>query len=128
MGLVTATGTAAEAVPPATLREAVDTILILLAPFVPHVASELWEVAGHRDRVTAVPWPSPDAAALQQRTVELPVQINGKLRARLTVPADAGADEVLAAALADPRVRAVLAGRQVRKHVLVPGRMVRLVL
>ncbi len=128
MELVTATGTAAETAHPATLREAIDTILLLLAPFVPHVASELWEVAGHRDRVTAVSWPSPDPAALVQATLELPVQINGKLRARVTVPADATAADVLAAALADARVQAQLAGRPVRKHVLVPGRLVSLVI
>jgi leucyl-tRNA synthetase len=127
MELVTATGTAAETAHPATLREAIDTILLLLAPFVPHVASELWEVAGHHDAVTAAPWPSPEPAALVQATVELPVQINGRVRARVTVPAGATPDDVLAAALADARVQAQLAGRPVRKHVLVPGRMVSLV-
>jgi len=127
MELVTATAAAADGGHPATLREAVDTILLLLAPFVPHVASELWERSGHDDRVTEAAWPTADAAALARATVELPVQVNGKVRGRVTVPVDATADDVLAAALADERVRAQLGGRPVRKHVLVPGRMVSLV-
>jgi leucyl-tRNA synthetase len=127
MELVTATAAAADTGHPATLREAVDTILLLLAPFVPHVASELWERSGHDDRVTEASWPTADAAALARATVELPVQVNGKVRGRVTVPVDATADDVLAAALADERVRAQLGGRPVRKHVLVPGRMVSLV-
>jgi leucyl-tRNA synthetase len=117
----------AETAHPATLREAVDTVLMLLAPFVPHVASELWEVSGHDDRVTAVPWPTVDAGALVETRVELPVQINGKVRARVTVAADATATDVLAAVLADARVQAQLAGRPVRKQVVVPGRMISLV-
>ncbi len=127
MELVTATMAAGESAHPTTLREAVDTILLLLAPFVPHIASALWEVAGHRDAVTAAPWPRTDVTALVQAAIELPVQINGKVRARVSVPADATADDVLAAALADARVQAQLAGRPVRKQVLVPGRMVSLV-
>ena len=66
-------------------------------------------------------------AALARATVELPVQINGKLRARVTLPVDASSDDVLEAALADPRVQAQLGGRSVRKHVFVPGRMLSLV-
>jgi leucyl-tRNA synthetase len=77
--------------------------------------------------VTAASWPQADRAALVQDAVELPVQINGKVRARVTVPAGATADDVIAAALADARVQAQLAGRPVRKQVLVPGRMVSLV-
>jgi leucyl-tRNA synthetase len=128
MELVSATIAAAETGHPATLREAIDAILLLLAPFVPHIASELWHVSGHAERLTDAPWPAADSAALAQSTVELPVQINGKVRARVTVPADASADDVLALALADERVRAQLAGRAVRKQVVVPGRMVSLVL
>jgi leucyl-tRNA synthetase len=127
MELVTATAAAAETADPATLREAVDTILLLLAPFVPHVASEVWEVSGHDDRVTEAAWPAADPAALVRTTIELPVQVNGKVRARVTVSVDATADDVLAAALADERVRAQLGDKPVRKHVLVPGRMVSLV-
>ncbi len=127
MELVTATLAAADRVHPATLREAIDTLLLLLAPFVPHVASELWEAAGHTERLTDAAWPLADPAALVRSNVEVAVQVNGKVRARLTVPADADAAAVLAAALGDERVQAHVGGRPLRKHVVVPGRMVSLV-
>ena len=119
MELVTATSAAGERAHPSTLREAVETSLLLLAPFVPHVTSELWEVIGRDDHVTEAAWPVADAAALTRATVELPVQVNGKVRARVTVAVDATADDVLAAAPADERVRAQLGGRPVPR--LVPG-------
>jgi leucyl-tRNA synthetase len=127
MELVSATIAAADTAHPASLREAVDTTLVLLAAFVPHVASELWEAVGHPGGIADAPWPVADDAALVSATVELPVQINGKVRARVTVAADAAEDAVLAVAMADERVQAQLAGRPVRKRVVVPGRMVSLV-
>ncbi len=127
MELVTATALVAETAHPATLRETVDAILLLLAPFVPHVASELWEATGHADGLADAAWPRADSAALVRATIELPVQINGKVRARLSLPADSSTEDVLAAALADARVQEQLGGRTVRKHVFVPGRMLSLV-
>jgi leucyl-tRNA synthetase len=109
------------------LREAVDAILRLLAPFVPHLASELWEIAGHRTALDTEAWPVADPAALARETIELPVQVNGKVRARIVVGADATEDEVVAAALADSRVQGHLSGRPLRKRVVVPGRLVSLV-
>jgi leucyl-tRNA synthetase len=128
MELVGDIADAAETGSPPVLREAVDATLRLLAPFVPHVASELWEVVGHADALDRAGWPALDAAALRRDELEIPVQVNGKLRARIVVPADAPADAVLAAALADERVRAHVADRPLRKHVLVPGRMLNLVI
>jgi leucyl-tRNA synthetase len=116
-----------EAGDPAVLREAVDTTLRLLAPFVPHIANELWEATGHPRVLDHEPWPVADGAALVEQVVELPVQVNGKIRGRVQVPADAGEDAILAAALADAQVQAHLGGRAVRRHVVVPGRMVSLV-
>jgi leucyl-tRNA synthetase len=112
---------------PAVVREAIDTTLRLLAPFVPHIASELWEASGHTASLDAERWPAADEAALVREVIEVPVQVNGRLRGRVTVPADAGEAEVVAAALADPQVQAHLGGRPVRKQVVVPGRMVNLV-
>jgi len=128
MELVSAAVPVTETAHPATLRETIDTVLLLLAPFVPHIASELWEASGHADDLAIAAWPSADPAALARATVELPVQINGKVRARVTLPVDASSDDVLQAALADPRVQAQLGGRSVRKHVFVPGRMLSLVI
>jgi leucyl-tRNA synthetase len=117
----------AASVAPAVLREAVDETLRLLAPFVPHLASELWEATGHTTALDAEPWPSADPAALVRDLVELPVQVNGKVRGRIHVPPDASAADVVAAALADPGVQTHVAGRPLRKQVVVPGRLVSLV-
>src|SRR4029077_18304277 len=117
----------AESAGAATLREAVDGTLRLLAPFVPHVANELWEVAGHRNVLAAERCPTADPAALVREVVELPVQVNGKLRGRIQVAVDAAEADVLAAALADPQVAAHVGGRPLRKHVVVAGRLVSLV-
>ena len=127
MELVTGVAAAADSASPAVLREAVDATLVLLAPFVPHLASELWEASGHADDVDAAGWPIADPAALVLDTVEMPVQVNGKVRARIIVRADADERELLAAALADPRVQTHVAGRALRKQVVVPGRLVSLV-
>ena len=82
---------------------------------------------GHAEGLADAPWPVADESALVSATIELPVQINGKVRARVTVPADAPEETVLAVALGDERVQAQVAGRPLRKRVVVPGRMVSLV-
>jgi leucyl-tRNA synthetase len=127
MELVNALGEVSATADPTALREAIDTTLLLLAPFVPHIASELWEASGHARSLDDEAWPSADPAALVSEVIELPVQVNGRLRGRITVPAGAREEEVVAAALADPQVRGHLGGRQMLKRVVVPGRMVNLV-
>jgi len=127
MELVNALADAAASASPAVLREAVDTTLVLLAPFVPHIASELWEAAGHARPLDAEPWPAADARALARELVEVPVQVSGRLRGRVTVAADATEEQVLAAALADPQIQAHVGARPVRKVVFVPGRMLNLI-
>src|SRR5438874_1676615 len=127
MELVNALGDASGQTSPAVLREAIDATLLLLAPFVPHIASELWEAAGHARALDAERWPAADPGALARELIELPVQVNGKLRGRVTLPADAGEAQTVAAALADPHIQAHVAGRPVRKVVFVPGRMLNLI-
>jgi leucyl-tRNA synthetase len=118
---------AAEQASAPLLREAVDVLLLLLAPLVPHFAAELWEASGHATALDAVAWPAADARALVRDLIELPVQINGKLRGRITVAADAPEHEIVAAALGDAQVQSHVAGRPVRRQVVVPGRLVSLV-
>jgi leucyl-tRNA synthetase len=127
MELVNGIASRAESASGPVLREAVDTTLRLLAPFVPHIAHELWEVAGHRGPLDAERWPEADPTATVRDTIELPVQVNGKVRGRITVPADATENDVVAAALAEPQVQAHVAGKAIRKQVVVPGRLVSLV-
>ncbi len=105
----------------------VDDVVVLLAPMAPHLAEELWSRLGHTSLVCSQPYPVADPALLVDSTVEIPVQVNGKVRTRLSVAAGADPATLEAAALADPRVVAVLGGSAPRQVVVVPGRMVNIV-
>jgi leucyl-tRNA synthetase len=109
------------------VREAVLTTLVLLAPFVPHVASEIWEAIGGTPDLDQVRWPAAEKEALVEEEIEIVVQVNGKVRGRLTVAPDASEQELIERALAEERVRAQLAGKPVRKTLVVPGRLVNIV-
>ena len=111
----------------ALLREAVETLLVLLAPFCPHIAEELWSQLGHRESVFQQRWPQADPAALQRDEVTVVVQVDGKVRSRLTVDANASAADVERQALADARVQPWLNARQVDRVVVVPNRLVNIV-
>jgi leucyl-tRNA synthetase len=108
-------------------REVVEPMVLMLAPLTPHVAEELWARLGHAETIAYEPFPVADAAQLVDDEVEIPVQINGKVRGRVRVPA--GADEITheAAARADEKVAAALDAAEVVKVVVVPGRMVNFV-
>jgi leucyl-tRNA synthetase len=109
-------------------RAVLEPFVTILAPFAPHLAEELWEVLGRPAPVSLAAWPAVDERWLRDDVVEVPVQVNGKLRGRVTVPADADTAALEAAAAADPRVAELLAGKQVVKVVAVPGRMVNFVI
>jgi leucyl-tRNA synthetase len=111
----------------ALLREAVETLLVLLGPFCPHIAEELWSQLGHRESVFRQGWPQVDPTALRRDEVTVVVQVDGKVRSRLTVDADAPDAEVERQALADARVRPWLTSRQVERIVIVPNRLVNIV-
>ncbi|MFU8856302.1 MAG: leucine--tRNA ligase [Deferrisomatales bacterium] len=111
----------------AVCREAVDALLRLLAPMVPHVAEELWEALGHRTPLADTPWPAWDEAALRKEALLIVVQVSGKVRGRVEVPVDAPEDAVREAALADENVARHLEGRTLVKAVYVPGRLLNLV-
>ncbi|MBY5457581.1 leucine--tRNA ligase [Rhizobium beringeri] len=107
-------------------REVVETFVLLLAPFAPHIAEELWSKLGHGETLTWVSWPTFDPAMIEMETREYVVQINGKVRHRFEAAADLG-EALLAAARSEPAVMALLDGRMVVKEVLVPGRLVNFV-
>jgi leucyl-tRNA synthetase len=108
-------------------RAVVEPLVLMMAPLVPHIAEELWSRLGHSSSLTFEPFPEADPALLVAESVEYPVQVNGKVRGRVTVAADATEDEVSTAALAEPRVAALLDGREPRKIIVVPGRIVTVV-
>jgi leucyl-tRNA synthetase len=99
----------------------------MLSPFTPHLCEELWEALGHDEGVDAAGWPAFDADVARAETLILPVQVNGKVRARLTVDIDTAEDELRRLALAQPQVQAHTAGRTVARVVVVPGRLVSIV-
>jgi leucyl-tRNA synthetase len=133
MELVNGFADLVQAEPPAdaALRSAVYdalmTTIVVLAPFVPHVTSELWEAVGGVGSLAEVPWPAVDEAALAEDEVEMVVQVNGKVRGRLTVAPDTPEEEILARALAQERVQAHITGKTIRKTLVVPGRLVSIV-
>jgi leucyl-tRNA synthetase len=108
-------------------RRAAEALVLLLSPLAPHIAEELWQRLGHADTLAYQPWPEADPAHLVRDTVTLAVQVNGKWRDEITLPADAGEEAIRAAALASEKVQRHLAGRTPRKVVVVPGRLVNLV-
>ena len=108
-------------------RAAVEPLVQMVSPLAPHIAEELWSVLGHTETITFEPFPEFDEQWLVDDTVEVPVQINGKVKARIDVAADASKDDLEAAALADERVAALVAGKNVVKVIAIPGRMVNLV-
>ena len=111
----------------AARREAAEALVRLLSPVVPHIAHALWQRLGHAGPVASAAWPSVDESALVVDTVELVVQVNGKLRGRIEIGAGADKDAVIAAALAQENVQQFIDGREVRKTIVVPGRLVNLV-
>jgi leucyl-tRNA synthetase len=111
----------------ATLREAIDALVIMLSPFAPHTAEELWHMLGHPEGLTKAAWPTFDPAVAKADEVVVPVQINGKVRARVTARADASEDELRELALADAAVKGHTAGKTIRKVVVAKGPLVSVV-
>src|SRR5690349_20921506 len=102
-------------------------MVLMLAPLTPHVAEELWSRLGEAGTLAFTDFPEPDPGQLVDDTVEVPVQINGKVRGKVTVPSGASEADHEAAARADVKVAELLAGATVRKVVVVPGRMINFV-
>ena len=108
-------------------KAAIEAFVLLLAPMAPHVAEEMWEALGHPQTLSYEPWPTFDADLLKDETVEVPVQINGKLRAKIVVPSDSDKETLEAAAKADAKIAPLLEGKTIRKTIVVPGKLVNFV-
>ena len=118
---------AKKAVPSAFLAEVQRNLVLLLAPFAPYLAHELWEMTGQTTSLLRAPWPKYDPELAKEEELVIPIQVNGKLRGRITVQADAEESFVIERALANEKVKAAIAGKRVLKAIYVPGKMVNLV-
>ena len=108
-------------------KEALESLIVMLAPFAPHTAEELWEQFGHAGTLSTASWPVFDAAAAKAEEIVIPVQVNGKLRGRLTVPPEIGDADLETLALAEPAVQPYVQGKTVQKIVVAKGRLVSIV-
>jgi leucyl-tRNA synthetase len=108
-------------------RAAVEPFVLILSPFAPHLAEELWHALGHTASLAYEPWPAYDPELVKADEIEVPVQVNGKRRSKLTVPAEISQKDLEAAALADEKVRIALDGKQVAKLIVVPRKLVNIV-
>jgi leucyl-tRNA synthetase len=108
-------------------RKALEPLVLLLAPFAPHLAEELWQTLGHKQSLAYEPWPTFDPDLVKADEVEIPIQVNGKLRSKLTVPAGTSVDKIKELALADEKVKAFIGDKKVMKVIVPKGQLVNIV-
>ena len=108
-------------------REVIENIVLMLSPIVPHITQQLWNELGHDELLAQTKWPACDESALVRDEIELMVQVNGKLRSKINVSANANNGEIEAMALADEKIKTNIEGKTVRKVIVVPGRLVNIV-
>jgi len=109
------------------LKEALKNLLLLLAPFAPHIAEEMWQKLGQAPSISRQPWPGYDEEIAREDEIVIVVQVNGKLRSRLTVPLGTSKEEIEQIALSDQRIQPLLQGKEIRKVIVVPGKLVNIV-
>jgi leucyl-tRNA synthetase len=112
---------------PEVVKESLEALITLLAPFAPHIAEELWESTGHQGSVHLQPWLTWDEEALKRTEIEMVVQVNGKVRDKILVPVEISKDELEEMALSLARVRETIGKKQVVKVVTVPNKLVNIV-
>src|SRR5690606_6263842 len=105
-------------------KSCMEAFVLMISPYAPHIAEELWRLLGHDNTLAYEPWPKYDENLARDAAVEVPVQIKGKVRAKILAPPDISKEELEQLALADKRVQELLAGQQVVKTIVVPGRLV----
>ncbi|KGM06437.1 Leucyl-tRNA synthetase [Methylophaga thiooxydans] len=111
----------------AVMQESLELVVLMLSPITPHICHQLWQTLGHQEAVIDATWPNVDEAALKQDKIELMIQVNGKLRSKVSVAADADQEAVEVLAFADENVQKFTQGKDVRKVILVPGRLLNIV-
>jgi leucyl-tRNA synthetase len=111
-----------------TPREVAEVLIHLIAPLVPHIAEELWEMLGNESSIVYSPFPVPDPTYLVSETVEIPIQVNGKLKSKITVSAGCSSSELRDAALADEKIASIVSDKEIRKEIIVDGKLVNFVI
>jgi leucyl-tRNA synthetase len=109
-------------------KEALQTVVILLSPFAPHIAEELWKGLGNPSSILKAAWPVHDEGIIKAERMTLVIQVNGKLRGKMEVPADLQEEAIKQRALADPKIQSLTSGKPVRNVIYVPGRLVNIVI
>ncbi|MCX7701426.1 MAG: class I tRNA ligase family protein, partial [Gemmataceae bacterium] len=112
---------------PVRPRKVLETFVLLLSPFAPHIAEELWSALGHRESLAYEPWPRFDPELVKAEEIEVPIQVNGKVRSRLTVPAGTGEERLRELALADERIKSFIGDKKVLKVIVPRGQLVNIV-
>jgi leucyl-tRNA synthetase len=109
------------------VREAIEAVVVLLSPFVPHFAEELWEALGNRESIVKTQWPDYDPEAVLEDEILIVIQVNGRLRDRMTIPASYGEEEVKTWALKSERIRKLVEGKEIKRVILIPRKLVNIV-
>jgi leucyl-tRNA synthetase len=117
----------AELIPAELMQDAQRNLVLLLAPFAPHLAHELWETLGEKGSLLRASWPKYDPALAKEEEIEIPVQINGKLRGLIVVPVDSSKEAIHERAVSDEKIKSAIAGKQIVKVIIVPGRLANIV-
>jgi leucyl-tRNA synthetase len=115
------------AVPAPVVASLLNDLILLLAPFAPYLAAELWEHLGHTDSILRHPWPKFDPALAKEDELEIPVQVNGKLKAVVCVPADASREHIENTVLSNEKVKAAIAGKEMVKLIVVPNKLLNII-
>ena len=110
-----------------SVREAIQTVIILLSPFTPHIAEEMWQMLGNKNSIFKTPWPSYDKEMIKFEEISIGIQINGKLRSQITVGADITDDALKSQVLADEKVKKHLKDASVKRFIIVPKKLVNIV-
>jgi leucyl-tRNA synthetase len=114
-------------IPPQLVAEVQRSLVLLLAPFAPYLAAELWEMLGEKTTLLRAPWPKYNPELAKEEEIQIPVQVNGKLRGLVTVPAGSGEELIKSRAMDDEKVKSTIAGKQIVKVIVVPGKLVNIV-
>ncbi|MGZ6293135.1 MAG: class I tRNA ligase family protein, partial [Syntrophales bacterium] len=109
------------------IRETIETIIILLAPIVPHITAELWKALGYQGSLADVPWPAYDHDVAAEEEITIVIQVNGKVRSRMVVPVDEDGEKIKALALNDEKIISFIAGKKVMREIYVPKKLVNIV-